>query len=212
MGEARIRLLCVDDHTLVRQGLSLLIAQEQDMEVVASAATGHEALKQYRLHRPDVTLMDLQLPGGMSGFEVIRCIRDEDDKARIVVLTVYHGDEDIARALEAGAAAYLLKDTLADDLIRVIREVYVGGRSLSLSPHVAAQLARHMGQRPVTPRELQVIELLARGLRNKEIAATLGITEDTAHVHVRSIFSKLGVHDRTAALAEALRRGLIHME
>jgi two-component system NarL family response regulator len=201
-------VLCVDDHRIVREGLGLIINRQEDMEVVASAATGEEAVSLFQRHRPDVTLMDLQL-GAMSGVEAIRAIRDQAADARIIVLTMYQGDEDIFRALEAGAATYLLKDTLSDDLIRVVREVHAGRHSLR--PELEARLAERAAGPTLTPRELEVMELISAGLRNKEIAASLGISEETAQVHVKHILAKLKVKDRSAAITVALRRGIIHL-
>lgn len=201
-------MLCVDDHRLMREGISRIVGLQPDMIVVAEASNGQEAVEQFARHRPDVTLMDLQLPT-MNGLDAIRAIRSSQPDARIVVLTMYHGDEDIHRALEAGVMGYLLKDTLPDELVHVIREVHAGRRTLP--PEIAAALELRASQPTLTFRELQVIELLATGMRNKEIAAELGISADTASAHVKSIFQKFNVHDRTAALAEALRRGIIHI-
>jgi DNA-binding NarL/FixJ family response regulator len=203
-----IRVLCVDDHRLMREGIARIVGVQPDMTVVAEASNGEEAVEQFARHRPDVTLMDLQLPT-MGGLEAIRVIRSSQPDARIVVLTMYQGNEDIHRAIEAGAMGYLLKDTLPDDLIRVIRAVHGGERVIP--PEIAAALELRASQPTLTYRELQVLELLATGLRNKEIAAELGISSDTASAHVKSIFQKLNVHDRTAALAEGLRRGIIHL-
>jgi DNA-binding NarL/FixJ family response regulator len=203
-----IRVLCVDDHRLMREGIMRVVGLQPDMTVVAQASNGEEAVEQFLQHRPDVTLMDLQLPR-VNGLHAIRAIRHAQPDARIVVLTMYHGDEDIYRALQAGAVGYLLKDTVPEDLIRVIREVHAGHRAIP--PDVAATLAVRATQPALTLRELQVLELLATGKRNKEIAADLGISSDTARAHIKSIFVKFNVHDRTAALAEALRRGIIHI-
>lgn len=203
-----IRVLCVDDHRLMREGIVRVVGLQPDMTVVAQASDGEEAVEQFLQHRPDVTLMDLQLPR-VDGLHAIRAIRHAEPDARIVVLTMYQGDEDIYRALQAGAAGYLLKDTVPEDLIRVIREVHAGQRAIP--PDVAATLALRAKHPALTLRELQVLELLATGKRNKEIAADLGISGDTARAHIKSIFVKFNVHDRTAALAEALRRGIIHI-
>lgn len=208
MESARIRILCVDDHRIVREGIALIIDRQPDMKVIGSAASGEEAIQLFRRHRPDVTLMDLQL-GVMGGVEAIREIRRIDPHARIVVLTIYRGDEDIHRALEAGAATYLLKDTLSDDLIRTIREVRAGAHPMG--PVVEASLAQRAAGPTLTRREIQVIELVAQGMRNKEIAALLGISEETAQVHVKNILAKLKVRDRSAAITAALRRGIIHI-
>lgn len=208
MASDRIRILCVDDHRLLREGVTALIAGQRDMKVVASAATGEEAVILFKQFHPDVTLMDLQLPG-MSGLDAIRAIRHEDAAARIIVLTMYDGEEDIHRALQEGAATYLLKDMLFDDLAARIRIVKQG--DLPLPPKVGARLAQRESHRHLSPRETEVIELIVQGLRNKEIAAALNITENTVQVHLRNLFTKLDVHDRTAALRVALHRGLIHM-
>lgn len=203
-----IRILCVDDHRIVREGLALIIGQEPDLEVAGMAGSGAEALIRYREARPDVTLMDLSMRG-MSGVETIQAIRAIDPEARIVVLTMYEGDEDIHRAMAAGAATYLLKDTLSEDLLRVIREVYSGGRPLIES--VEARLAERAAHPTLTSREIAVMELVVQGMRNKEIAAMLGISEATIRVHLKNIFAKLDVHDRTAAVGVALRRGIVHI-
>jgi DNA-binding NarL/FixJ family response regulator len=208
MPETPIRILCVDDHRIVREGIELIIARQPDMQVVASAAGGDESVELFRRHHPDVTLMDLQL-GAMSGVEAIRVIRREHPDARIVVLTMYQGDEDIFRALQAGATTYLLKDTLSDDLIRVIREVHAGMHPVRAD--VEAALAERAAGPTLTPREVQVVGLIAEGMRNKEIAAALGISDETVQVHVKSIFWKLKVNDRSAAMNVALRRGIVHL-
>lgn len=208
MGANVIRVLCVDDHRLMREGISRIVDVQPDMTVVAQASNGEEAVEQFLRHTPDVTLMDLQLPR-MSGLDAIRAIRKQARDARIVVLTMYQGDEDIHRALEAGVVGYLLKDSLPDDLTRVIREVHAGG--CAFAPEITAALEQRASQPTLTSRELQVLELLATGKRNKEIAVHLGISIDTASAHVKNIFLKFNVHDRTAALAEALRRGIIHI-
>jgi DNA-binding NarL/FixJ family response regulator len=209
MTQPRIRVLCVDDHRLVREGIGLIISREPDMEVVGSAASGEEAVSLFERQRPDVTLMDLQL-GTMSGLEAIQAIRGRHPEARIIVLTMYHGDEDIHRALAVGAATYLLKDTLSDDLIRVVRAVHAGQRPIGAD--VKAMLNERASQPTLTPREVQVLELVARGKRDKEIASMLGISEETVHVHVKNMFAKLKVTERTSAVNVALRRGIVHID
>ena len=204
-----IRLLCVDDHRLVRKGVVHLIDLEPDMKVVAEASNGAEAVAQFKQHAPDVTLMDLELPR-MNGIQAIAAIRKEQSDARIIVLTMYHGDEDIHRAIQAGAAAYLLKDTVPEVLIKVIRDVH-GGRRV-FPPQIVAAIERRAGQPALTTRELEVLELLAAGKRTKEIAATLGVTMDTANAHIKNIYSKFALHGRTAVVAEAIRRGFIRRE
>ena len=203
-----IRVLCVDDHPLVRDGVSRKIDLQPDMKVVASAATGEEALRLFETHHPDVMLLDLNLPG-MSGLDTITELRRTHPDARVVVLTMYTGDEDIHRALNAGASAYVLKTTVADDLVRVIREVHAGARPMSAD--VATRLAERDMSPPLSPRERRVVELMAQGLRNKEIAVELGISEDTVEAHARNAFTKLNVRDRTAAVTAAIRRGIIHI-
>jgi two-component system NarL family response regulator len=205
----RIRVLCVDDHPLVREAVSRKIELQPDMEVVATAANGQEAVELFRQHRPDVTLMDLHLPV-LSGIEAILAIRAEDDQARIITLTMYDGDEQIFRALRAGATTYVLKSTLSDDLVRVVREVHAGGRPIPAD--VALHLAERTRRGILTHRETEVVELLATGMRNKEISSFLHISEDTVEAHLRNIFSKLNVKDRTAAVTVALRRGIIHLK
>ena len=204
----RIRILCVDDHPIVRNGIAMIIGLQPDMELVASVGTGEEAVDEFRRHRPDVTLMDLRLPA-MSGLEAIQHIRREQSDARVVVLTMYDGDEDIHRALHAGASTYLLKDTLTDEVVRTIREVHSGASAIPCV--IAERLATRETSLPLTAREIQVLELIAKGFRNKEIAPRLGIAEETVHTYIKRVFAKLGVNDRTAALTMALRRGLIHL-
>lgn len=211
MSEAPIRVLCVDDHRIVREGIALIISREPDMNVVASASTVQEAVAQFRRHEPDITLMDLRLRGS-SGIQAIQTIRGDYPDARIVVLTMYQGDEDIHQALAAGAATYLLKDAVADDLIRVVRDVHAGGHPID--PDVRARLdERATYPAPtLTPREIQVLKLVSVGKRNKEIAGVLGLSEETVPVHLKNIFAKLKVNDRTAAVTVALRRGIVHIE
>ena len=201
--------MCVEDHRIVREGLALIINQEPDMKIVGSCATVHEAIELYRTVHPDVTLMDLRLGTG-SGVDAIKAIRADNAEARIIVLTMYEGDEDIFRAHQAGATTYLLKDTLSTDLVRVVREVHAGLRPVL--PEVQARLAERASMPTLTAREVEVIQLISQGLRNKEVGAMLGITEGTVQIHVKNIFAKLQVNDRTGAVQVAVRRGLIHMQ
>ena len=210
MNAPRISVLLVDDHRIVREGLAHVIDRQPDMRVTATAATSDEAVELYRKHRPDLTIMDLQLRGS-SGVTAIKTIRAEDPAARIVVLTMMRGEEDIHRALAAGALTYLLKDTAIEDLTRVIRDVHAG-KSPRISPEVKAQMAARAERPSLTSRETEVLELVRRGLRNREIGASLGISEETVQSHVRSILSKLDVPDRTAAVDVALRRGILHLQ
>ncbi len=200
----QIRILSVDDHPLIRQGIAGLVAAQADMNVIAEAADGREAIEQFRLHRPDITLMDLQMPQ-MSGLDAIIAIRGEFPEARIIVLTTYAGDVQVLRALKAGAQAYLLKDTLHKELLGTIRAVYAGKKSLS--PEISYQLAEHATDEALTAAEVRVVRLIAEGNANKEIAAQLSISEDTVKGQVRNILSKLGAKDRTQAAMIAFRRG-----
>jgi DNA-binding NarL/FixJ family response regulator len=208
MSNPAIRVMCVEDHRIVREGLALIINQEPDMKIVGSCATVDEAIELYRTLRPDVTLMDLRL-GTASGVDAIKAIRRENPDAHIIVLTMYEGDEDIFRAHQAGATTYLLKDTLSSDLVRVVREVHAGERPVL--PEVQARLAERASMPTLTSREIQVLQLISQGLRNKEVGAMLGITEGTVQIHVKNIFAKLSVNDRTGAVQVAVRRGLIQM-
>lgn len=208
MSKPAIRVMCVEDHRIVREGLALIINQEPDMKIVGSCATVDEAIELYRTLRPDVTLMDLRL-GTASGVDAIKAIRRENPEARIIVLTMYEGDEDIFRAHQAGATTYLLKDTLSSDLVRVVREVHAGERPVL--PEVQARLAERASMPTLTAREIEVLQLISQGLRNKEVGAMLGITEGTVQIHVKNIFAKLSVNDRTGAVQVAVRRGLIQM-
>ena len=209
MTSRTIRVLCVDDHRLMREGVAKIVGVQPDMEVVAEASNGDQAVAQFLASRPDVTLMDLQLPV-TSGPEAMRRIRLLGDCARIIALTMYRGDEDIHRAFEAGAMGYVLKDTISDDLIHVIREVHAGRRVVA--PDIQQALDERARHPALSLRERQVLELVAEGMRNKEIAAALGISTDTTGMHVKNIYTKLDVHDRTAAVAKAIRRGIIRIE
>jgi len=204
-----ITVLCVDDHPLVLDGIMQKINRQPDMTVVATATDGKQAVDLFKRHRPDVTVMDLQLPG-MSGLDAIQAIRSENPKARIVVLTMYQGDEDIFRALKSGAATYLLKDTPSDELVRAVRDVHHG--LSSLPANVAQRLATRPFDEGLTSRGMEVLRLLAAGMRNKEIAAALDISQETVQGHVKKILRTLEVNDRTAAVTVAIRRGIIRLD
>jgi DNA-binding NarL/FixJ family response regulator len=203
-----IGLLLVDDHPLIRQGIIALIEDEPDMEMVAEAANGREAIEQFRIHRPDVTLMDLQMPE-LGGVDAIIGIRSEFPQAAIIVLTTYTFDVQILRAVKAGARAYLLKNLLHEELLDSIRAVHAGKRLLS--PELSFRVAEHAGQDAPTPAELAVLRLIADGGSNKQIARRLGVTEETVKNRVKSILEKLGADDRTQAAMIALRRGIIEL-
>jgi DNA-binding NarL/FixJ family response regulator len=205
---AKIRIFCVDDHAVVRDGVAAIINLQPDMTLAGAAATGAEALERFSELRPDVALVDLQLPD-MSGFELIKKIRNKSPNARIVVLSSYEGDIDIQRALEAGAQGYVAKGLVRDELLDVIRSVHAGKRRLPAA--VAQALAEHIADEPISARELGVLSLMAAGKRNKEIASELSIAEDTVKMHVRNILSKLQVSDRTEAVTIAIRRGIIRL-
>src|ERR1700722_16978148 len=204
-----IRVLCVDDHPGVRDGLRAIIETQSDMTVADEAGDGEMSIAKYREHRPDVVGMDLRMPR-MGGVDAIFQIRKEFPAARIIVLTTYEGDEDIYRALEAGAQAYLLKEMVRTELLQTIREVHSGRRHIS--PSVAARLAEHTPRVGLSERELQVLRYIAKGLRNKEIGTSLNIAEDTVKGHIKSIFSKLNVMDRTEAVVSASQRGIIRLD
>jgi two-component system, NarL family, response regulator len=204
-----IRVLIADDHFVVRMGLAAVITTQPDMAVVAEAANGRQALEFFRRHRPDVTLMDLRMPE-MDGIEAIITIRKEFPESRFIVLTTYDGDEDVHRALQAGARAYLLKDMLQDGLVEAIRAVHAGQRFIPAE--VANRLAERMDRTELTSRELEVLRLIVEGRSNKEIAARLSIAEGTVKIHINNILSKLGVSDRTQAATFALKRGIIHLD
>jgi len=202
-----IRLLIVDDHHVVRKGLVSLINSEPDMSVIAEAGDGQQAIDLYRQHKPDVVLMDLRLPV-LSGVGATTAIRKEFPAARILVLTTYDGDEDIYRALQAGAAGYLLKDMFSEELLEAIRAVYSGLRRIPAA--VAERLAARVGGPDLTARELDVLKLIVKGKSNKEISTELSIGEATVKTHVNNILAKLGVSDRTQAATTALQRGIVH--
>jgi DNA-binding NarL/FixJ family response regulator len=201
-----IRILIVDDHPIVRQGLAALIGTESDMRVIAEAATGREALQQFRAHQPDITLMDLQMPE-MSGLDAIIAIRAEFPDSRIIVLTTYVGDTQVLRALKAGARAYLLKNSLYRELLQTIRGVHTGKKSLS--PEVSFVLAEHATDEKLTTAEIRVLRLIADGHANKEIAVKLSVSEGTVKGQIRTIMAKLAAKDRTHAAMIALKRGII---
>ena len=205
-GSAQIRILAVDDHALVREGIAVLVGTQPDMTLVAEAANGRDAIQQFRAHRPDVTLMDLQMPE-MNGFDATVAIRGEFPDAKIVVLTTYKGDVQILRALKAGAQAYLLKNTLHKELLETIRAVHAGKKSLS--PEASYEIAQHATDDALTPAEVAVLRLIAAGNANKQIADRLSITEETVKSRVKSILSKLGANDRTHAAMIGLKRGII---
>ncbi|MGC4053754.1 MAG: response regulator transcription factor [Paludibaculum sp.] len=203
-----IRVLCVDGHPLIREGVSRVLSQQPDMAVVAQAANGIEGIRQFREHRPDVTLLDLHLPD-MSGAEVIRSIRSDFRDARTVVLTTSDGDAEIRLAFAAGARGYLLKTMTPDHVLKAIRTVHSGKKSVA--PEAAAQLAEHACDVDLTVREIDVLNQLAGGNRNRDIAEILCISEDTVKAHIKNIMSKLGASDRTQALAIAVRRGIVRL-
>jgi DNA-binding NarL/FixJ family response regulator len=204
----RIRVLIADDHSVVLEGLSAIIGRQPDMVVVAQAADGEEAVALWQAKRPDVTLLDLRMPR-LDGVGAIDAIRRHDRDAHVIVLTTFDTDQDIHRALKTGARAYLLKDCRRDDLLECIRRVHSGGRWVA--PSVAAKLAERVGSVALSTREVEALELLARGSSNKEIASALDVSETTVKSHIRSIFCKLGVASRTEAVAEAVQRGLVHL-
>ena len=203
-----IRILSVDDHALLREGIAALLGNQTDMELVAEASNGREAVEQFRKHRPDITLMDLQMPE-MSGIDAISAIRGEFPDARIIVLTTHAGDVQVSRSLKAGARGYLLKGLLRKELLDTIRAVHSGQKRVS--QEVAIEIAEHAADEVLTPREIVVLRLVADGNGNKEIAARLALTEETVKSHVRNILSKLGAHDRSHAVAIGLKRGIMEL-
>jgi len=204
----KIRILTVDDHPILRQGIAALIEDESDMALVAEAANGREAIQQFRTHRPDVTLMDLQMPE-MNGLDALIAIRGEFPEARIIVLTTYTGDVQATRALKAGARAYLLKNSLHKELLDTIRAVHAGRKTLS--PEISFELAEHSAEESLSAAEARVLRLIAEGNSNKEIAALLSVTEDSVKGQVRNILSKLGANDRTHAVTIGIKRGIIEV-
>jgi len=203
-----IRILTVDDHAILRQGIAALVNGESDMKLVAEASDGKEAIDKFRLHRPDVTLMDLQMPA-LNGIEAIIGIRSEFPNARIIVLTTYAGDVHVLRALKAGARGYILKTHVRRELLDTIRAVHAGQKRIP--PEVAAELAEHTGEDDLSSREIDVLRLIAAGNANKEIAGQLSIAEDTVKSHVTNILAKLGANDRTHAVTIGLKRGIIEL-
>ena len=209
MTSKSIRVLVVEDHNVVREGLVALLKVAEDLDVVGQAADGAEAVAQFRKHHPDITLIDLRLPR-MSGVDVIERVRMETPQARFIVLTTYDGDEDIYRALKAGARAYLLKGMTSEELIGTIRSVHAG--KSYIPPAIAERLAERMGAQDLTPRESDVLEHIVHGKSNKEIAAALEVSEATVKTHINSLLGKLGVTDRTQAATAAIQRGIVPLE
>ncbi|MGJ5813833.1 response regulator [Paludibaculum fermentans] len=209
MSSELIRILVVDDHPAIRKGLEAVLSPEPDVEVVASAGSRKEAVEAFRTSRPDVTLMDLGLEGETGGLETIQDIRKEFPTARIIVYSALRGDEDVYRALQFGAVTFVPKETPEAELLRIIRDVHAGGRPIP--PDTARKLADRVTLSSLTPREVEVLRQVAGGMRNKEIAAELGISEETVQGHMKNILSKLNVNDRTAAAIVAAQRGIIHL-
>jgi DNA-binding NarL/FixJ family response regulator len=206
--QAQIRVFCVDDHPLLRQGIGAVINSQPDMLLAGEASNYQEAIQQFREYRPDVTLMDLRLPG-MNGIETMIAIRAEFPEARVIILTTFEGDVEIQRALEAGACGYMLKSMPPRELVEAVRQVHAGKRRIS--PHAAAQLSEHLGDENLTEREIEVLKQVAGGNRNRDIAEKLFITEETVKVHLKHIMQKLGASDRTQAVTIGLRRGIIQL-
>jgi DNA-binding NarL/FixJ family response regulator len=206
--QPHIRILSVDDHALLREGIAAVITSQPDMTLVSQASTGGEAIQQYRSHQPDVTLMDLRLPD-LSGIDAMIAIRAEFPEARIVMLTTFEGDVEIQRALQAGARGYLLKNMPPSEMVQMIRQVHAGKKRVPAE--IAAQIAEHMSDESLTPREVEVLKRVVGGNRNRDIADILCISEETVKVHVKHIMEKLGAKDRTQAITIAVRRGIIQV-
>jgi DNA-binding NarL/FixJ family response regulator len=204
-----ITILCVDDHPLVRKGIAAILANETDMKMVAEAGSGPEAVEAFRQHRPDITLMDLRMPGG-DGIEATKSIRQIDPEAKIIALTSYDGDQEIYRALEAGVRGYMLKESVHTEIVRAIRVVHSGKRLMPAE--VAERLSEHFPQVALTPREVEVLQYVAKGYGNKEIGVLLGTAAGTVKMHLQNILSKLGASDRTHAVTLAIRRGIIYID
>lgn len=209
MKQNQIKIMLVDDHSSFRQGLAALIASETDLQVVAEAGTGQDALRLYRETRPDVVLMDLRMPG-MGGVEATIAIRKEFPEARVIVLTTFEMDEDIYRAIQSGAKSYLLKDTPYPEIADIVRKVSAGQEILP--PKIASMLDDRRQRDDLSNREMAILQLLAKGRSNKEIASSLFIAEDTVKTYLKSLFAKLNVHDRTGAVINALRHGIVHLD
>ena len=201
-------MFCVDDHPLMREGIAAVIRNEPDMQLVAEASTGHEAIKGFREHRPDVTLMDVRMPD-MGGIDALLAIRTEFPDAHVIMLTTFEGDAEIKRALEAGAQGYMLKSMPRKQLVDMIRKVHAGKKHIP--PEVAAQLAEHLGDEALSKREVEVLQKVAGGKRNSDIATLLFISEETVKGHIKHIMGKLGASDRTEAVTIGIRRGIIHL-
>jgi DNA-binding NarL/FixJ family response regulator len=204
----KIRLFCVDDHPLMREGIAAVIRNESDMQLIAEASTGHEAIQGFREHQPDVTLMDVRMPD-MGGIDALLAIRTEFADARVIMLTTFEGDAEIQRALEAGAQGYMLKSMPRKQLVDMIRKVHSGKKQIP--PEVAVQLIEHLGAETLSKREVEVLQKVAGGNRNSDIAALLFISEETVKGHIKHIMEKLGASDRTEAVAVGIRRGIIHL-
>ena len=203
-----IRILSVEDHPVFREGLATIIGSQRDMLLVAQAANAQEAIEQFQLHRPDITLMDLRLPDG-TGIGALMAIRRDFPQARVIMLTTSEGDAEVLLALKEGAAAYVLKSMPKNDLLAVIRSVHAGGRHVQ--SEAAKRLAEHIGDQPLTPRELEILRLIRDGHRNKQIADELAIAETTVNFHIKNLVDKLQANDRTHAVTIALRRGILHI-